>query len=56
MDDIRNYFIVRSGSLDDLRDLVRDMIKKGWQPQGGIAVVGVGPDRLVEYLQVMVLV
>lgn len=56
MDDIRNYFVVRSGSLDDLQELVRDMMKKDWRPQCGITVVGVGPDRLVEYLQVMVLV
>lgn len=36
---ITNYEIVTATRVADLQDRVRDRIKAGWQPSGGVAVL-----------------
>ena len=36
---IQEYEVITSRKLADLQDRVRDRIKRGWQPIGGIAAV-----------------
>jgi len=35
---IADYQIITKSDEADLSDIVRDLIVKGWQPQGGVAI------------------
>ena len=35
---ISDYKVVTKSNEDDLTEVVRDLILKGWQPQGGVAI------------------
>ena len=50
-----NYTILEATNQDHLIGMVKSLIGKGWEPQGGIAVLGVaGKPNGVTYFQVMV--
>lgn len=34
-----DYQIIWSGQLSDLQDEVKELLKRGWQPQGGIFAI-----------------
>lgn len=36
---ISSYYIIRSDRLPELQNEVNEMIAKGWQPLGGVAIV-----------------
>ena len=54
MREVKDYCVLEEPSLNKLEQSVLQMIRQGWLPQGGIAVVGVGDGDFL-YAQAMVL-
>ena len=51
---LTNYKILEEHALEDLEKSVRNKIKDGWVPQGGVIVINNMPTALVIYVQAMV--
>lgn len=52
---IKDYCILEKPDRKDLEQIVLQMIRQGWIPQGGLVVTALGDDRYL-YAQAMVLV
>ena len=51
----RDYIVIERYSLLDICVQVRDWIKSGWQPLGGVAVSSSDTGRVCCYVQAMIL-
>ncbi len=51
---IKDYLVVETPIKSVLEDTVKSLIKRGWEPLGGISISGYGTYNDIRYAQAMV--